>query len=99
MTLTITVLIQAKLTKNKLKNRYKIYKHLKKLLQLLGKTQFMHLTQKYYTLNYHNFKEVSEFLDHVKHSEEQISITDIVMTPNKQTLLYLTKALWNKPYY
>lgn len=51
MTPTIIAFIQAKLNKDKFSNGYKMYKHLKKLLQLLGKTQFMHLTQKYYTLN------------------------------------------------
>ena len=50
-------------------------------------------------LNYHDYKDVSEFFDHVKHREEQISATNVVMTPNKQTLLCLTIALWNKPHY
>ena len=47
----------------------------------------MRLTWEYYTLNYHNYKDVSKFLDHVKHLKQQIIAMDIVMTPDKQTLL------------
>lgn len=61
--------------------------------------QFMCLTQEYYLLNYHNYKNVSKFLDHVKFLKEQINTTEVKMTPNKQTLLYLTIVFWNKLHY
>lgn len=34
-------------------------------------------------LNYRNYKDVSEFVDHVKYLDEQISAIDIIKTPNK----------------
>lgn len=59
----------------------------------------MRLTQEYYTLNYHNYKNVFELLDHIKFLEEQINATNVKMTFDKQTLLCLTIALWNKSHY
>ena len=50
-------------------------------------------------LNYCNYKDVSKFLDHVKYLEQQISVTDIVMTSNKQSLFCLTMSLWNESHY
>lgn len=83
MTLTITAPIQVKLTKDGFNNRYKIYKCLKKFLQPLGETQFIHLTQEYYMLNYYNYKNIFEFLDYVKYLEEQISDIEVNIIPNK----------------
>lgn len=99
MTPTITAPIQAKLTKDEFNDRYKMYKCLKELLQPSSKTQFMCLTREYYTLNYRNYKDVFEFLDHIKTLEEQIDVTDVEMTPDKRTLLCLTMALWNESHY
>ena len=99
MTPTITAPIQAKLTEDEFNDGYKMYKRLKELLQPSGETQFMRLTREYYTLNYRNYKDVSEFLDHVKFLEEQIDATDVEMTPDKRTLLCLTMALWNESHY
>ena len=98
MTPMITAPIQVKLTDDEFNNRYKMYKRLKELLQLSGETQFMCLTREYYTLNYRNYKDISEFLDHVS-LEKQIEATNIEITPDKQTLLCLMMALWNKSYY
>ncbi len=99
MTPTITVPIPAKLTEDEFNDRYKMYKRLKELLQSSGETQFMRLTREYYTLNYRNYKDVSEFLNHVKSLEKQIEATDVEMTPDKQTLLCLTMAIWNESHY
>ena len=93
MTPTITAPIQAKLTDDEFNDGYRMYKRLKELLQPSGETQFMRLTREYYTLNYRNYKDVSEFLDHVKSLEEQIDATEVKMTPDKRTLLCLTMAL------
>ncbi len=59
----------------------------------------MRLTREYYTLKYRNYKDVSKFLDHVKSLEEQISATNVEMTPDKRTLLCLTMALGNESHY
>ena len=99
MTPTITAPIQAKLTEDEFNDGYKMYKRLKELLQPSGETQFMRLTREYYTLNYRDYKNVSEFLDHVKSLEEQIDATNVKMTPDKRTLLCLTVALWNESHY
>ncbi len=99
MTSTITAPIQAKLTKDKFNDGYKMCKRLKKLLQPSGKTQFMRLTWEYYPLNNRNCKDVFGFLDHVKSLEEQIDATDVELITDKRTLLCLTMALWNKSHY
>lgn len=64
-----------------------MYKRLKELLQLLGKTQFMHLASEYYMLNYRNYKDVFGFFNHVKCLKKQIIALNIEITPNKQTLI------------
>lgn len=50
--------------------------------------QFMRLTWEYYTLNYHNYKDVSKFLNHIKSLEKQIDIRKIKIIPDKQILLF-----------
>lgn len=75
MTPTIRAPIPAKLTEDEFNNGYKTYRRLKELLQPLGESQFMRLTREYHTLNYRNYKDMSEFLDHDKSLEEQIDAT------------------------
>lgn len=53
----------------------------------------MHLTQKYYILNYHNYKEIFKLFDHIKFLEKQIDIINIEITASKQILLYLIITL------
>ena len=93
MTPTITIGIQAKLTENEFNNGDKMYQQLKELLQPKGETQFMRLTQEYYILSHQNYRNISEFLDHIKLLEEQINTTKVMITPDKQTLLCLMMAL------
>ncbi len=59
----------------------------------------MRVTQGYYTLNYRNYKNVFEFLNHFKSSEEQIVATQVEMTPDKRTSFSLIIALWNVFHY
>lgn len=99
MTPTITAPIQLKLTEDEFNDGYKMYKRLKELLQPSGEIQFMRLTREYYTLNYRSYKDMYEFLDHVKSLEEQIDATNVEMTPDNRTLLCLTMALWNESRY
>ena len=91
--------MQAKLTKDEFNNRYKIYKRLKKILQPSGKTQFIFLTREYYMMNYRNYKDLADFLNHVKSLEEQIDATNIEMILDKHTLLCLTIALLKESHY
>ncbi|MCJ1467041.1 hypothetical protein MMC07_005663 [Pseudocyphellaria aurata] len=99
MTPTISGPIQAKLTDDQFNDGYKMYSRLKELLQPTGETQFMRLTREYYTLNFKDFGNISEFLDHIKLLEEQIDATKVTMTHNKRTLLCLTMALWENDHF
>lgn len=99
MTPTIIPRIQAKLTKDEFNNSYKIYQQLKGLLQPMGETQFMRLTQKYYTLPYQNYGNISEFIDYIKLLEEQINATKVMMTPYKRIFLCLMMALWEVEHF
>lgn len=65
----------------------------------MGVTQFMWLTQKYYTLSYQNFGNILEFLNYIKLFEEQINVTKVTMTPNKQILLWLMMALCDVKHF
>ncbi len=51
MTPMTTTGIQAKLTEDEFNDGYKMYWRLKELLELMGETQVMRLTQEYYTLS------------------------------------------------
>ena len=93
MTPIITTGIQAKQTEDEFNDGYKMYWRLKELLQPMGETQVMRLTQEYYTLSYQIFGNISEFFNHIKLLEEQINATKITMAPDKQALLCLTIAL------
>lgn len=99
MTPTISAGIQAKLTEDHFNDGYKMFSRLKELLQPTGETQFMRLTREYYTLDYRDFHNISEFLDHIKLLEEQIDATKVAMTDDKRTLLCLTMALWNENHF
>ena len=96
MTPMITAPIQANLIKDKFNDGYQMYKRLKELLQLSDETEFMWLTQKYYTLNYRNYKKRSDIINYVKSLREWINTTNIEMTLDKQSLFRWTMALWNK---
>lgn len=45
--------------------------------------QFMRLAQKYFTLNYHHYKDVSELIDNIKVLDEQIDAMEVKITPDK----------------
>lgn len=72
---TNTAAIQPKLTEDDFNDGYKMYKPLKEPLQPTGKTKFMRLTREYYTLSYRDFKNISEFRNHIKLLEEQMDAT------------------------
>jgi hypothetical protein len=93
MTLTITNGIKQKLRAKKFNDDYVMLNRLTALLQPTGETQFLRLTRELYTLQYSDFKDVSEFLTRVKVLEEQVATTKVEMTNDKRTLLTLTMAL------
>ena len=91
--------LSGRLTEDEFNYGYKMYKLLKELLQPMGETQFMRLTREYCTLSYRNYGNISEFLDHIKLSEEQIDATKVTMPPDKQPFLYLSMALWEVEHF
>ena len=53
----------------------------------------MRLIKKYYTLKYTDFDTMTAYLTYIKQLEERITATNIVLTPNKQTILCLAISL------
>jgi hypothetical protein len=99
MTLIITNFIKQKLRAKKFNDGYVMLNRLTALLQLIDETQFLRLTRELYTLQYSDFKDVSEFLTRVKVLKEQVAATKVEMTDDKRTLLTLTMVLWNESRY
>jgi hypothetical protein len=93
MILIITNFIKQKLRAKKFNDDYVMLNRLTALLQLIDETQFLRLTRELYTLQYSDFKDVSEFLTRVKVLKEQVAITKVEMTNDKRTLLILTMTL------
>lgn len=93
MTPTISPAVKRKLTEAEFDNGYLMISRLTSLLQPKGDAQFMRLTREYYTLSASTFKDIPEFLTHIKVLEEQIDATNVEMTGDKRTLLCLSMAL------
>jgi hypothetical protein len=93
MILIITKFIKHKLRAKKFNDDYVMLNRLTALLQFIDETQFLRLTRELYTLQYSDFKDVSEFLTRVKMLKKQVAITKIEMTNDKRTLLILTMIL------
>ena len=72
---------------------------IKKKLQSSDNVQFMKLIQKYYSLNFKNFKDMSKFLNHVKVLKKRIDVTNIEFTNDKRTLICLMMRLTQKSNY
>ena len=53
----------------------------------------MTLTKQCYTTKYNNFKTVSDNITHIKTLKERILATDVVLTPDKQSILCLSISL------
>ncbi len=58
-----------------------------------GDGEFMRLTKELYTLKYTDFVSMTEYLTIVKTLQERIAATDVVLTPDKQTILALSMTL------
>ncbi len=61
--------------------------------QPTGDGEFMRLTKELYTLKYTDFVSMTEYLTIVKTLQERIAATDVVLTPDKQTILALSMTL------
>ena len=99
MTSTISPSIKKKLNDIHFNNSYFMLQRIKEKLQSSDDAQFMKLTQKYYSLDYDNFKNMSKFLDHVKLLEERIDATTIELTRDKRTLICLMMTLTKRIEY
>lgn len=99
MIFTISSSIKKKLNNNHFNNNYVMLQRIKEKLQLNDDAQFMRLTQKYYSLDYSDFKGMSKFLDHVKILEERIDATNIELTKNKRTLICIMMTLVKQSNY
>ncbi len=53
----------------------------------------MRPAKEYYTLEYNNFKTTSDNITHIRTLEERIFATDVVLTPDKETILFLSMSL------
>lgn len=93
MTPTINPTVKRKLTEAEFNNGYLMISRLTSLLAPKGDAQFMRLTREYYTLSANSFKDIPEFLTHIKVLEEQIDATKVKMIGDKSTLLCLSMAL------
>lgn len=67
--------------------------HVTKLYRPQEDGEFMRLTKEYYTLKYVSFESVIAYLTYIKSLEERILATNVILTPNKQTILYLSMSL------
>jgi len=93
LTPTLSPSIKRKLSEREFNDGYLMLSRLQVLLQPTGDTQFMRLTKEYYTLDFSNFKDMSDFLTHIKVLEERIDATNVTLDSNKRTLLCLMMAL------
>ena len=70
-----------------------MYQRLEKLLEP------MQLTREYYTLAYHNFVNIMEFLDYIKLLKEQIDAIKVTIFEDKQIFFCLSIALLDVAYF
>ena len=67
--------------------------HVTELYRPQGDGEFIRLTKEYYTLEYVKFEIVTEYLTHIKSLKERIQAINVILTPDKQTILYLSILL------
>ena len=93
MTPTISVYVKPRLNAEDFNCGFKMMTHVTELYRPQGDGEFMRLTKKYYILEYVKFKSVSEYLTYIKFLEERIQATNVILTPDKQTILCLSMSL------
>ena len=93
MTPTISVHVKPRLDTGDFNCGFKMMTHVTELYRPQGDGEFMRLTKEYYTLEYVSFESVTAYLTHIKSLEERILATNVVLTPDKQTILCLSMSL------
>ena len=68
-------------------NDYLMLKKLYQLLQFVENAQFMRFTKEFYSLKMNNFKNMSEFLIHIKILMKKINVTKMSFIQNKQLII------------
>ena len=93
MTPTISPAVKQKLGEAEFNDGYVMLTKITALYQSKGEAEFMRLTKEYYTIDYHKFGSMSEYLTHIKLLEERIRSTKVTLDDDKQTLICLTLSL------
>ena len=93
MTPTISPGVKKRLTAEAFNYGFKMMTQISTRFQPTGDDEFMRLTKSYYTIKYDNFKTISDYITHIKTLEERILATNVILTPDKQTILYFAMSL------
>ena len=93
MTPTISGPVKKRISAHEFNCGYLMLARVTALNRPTGDGEFMRLTKEYYTLRYTNFDTMTDYLTHIKLLEERIAATDVVLTPDKQTILCLAMSL------
>lgn len=93
MTPTISDPIKQRLTRDEFNSGFMMLSRLTTLYQPTGDGEFMRLTKEYYTLKFRDFGSISDYLTRIKTLEERILATNVVLTPDKQTIICLSMSL------
>ena len=87
MTSRISLKIKQMLETFHYDNDYLMLKKLYQQLQFVEDAQFMRFTKKFYSLKMNNFKNMSEFLIHIKILMKKINVTKMSFIQNKQLII------------
>ena len=71
---------------------------LQQLFQSLEDAEFIRLTRKFYSTKTSNFENMSEFLTKIKMLDEQITDTEVEITPNKRIIINIMMRLNHERY-
>ena len=93
ITPTVSSLVKQRLTQDDFNCGLKIITYITDLYRPTGDGEFIRLTKEYYTLKYHKFETITNYITHIKSLKERILATNVILTPNKQTILYFTMSL------
>ena len=93
MTSRISLKIKQMLEASHFDNDYLMLEKLYELLQLVEDAQFMRLSKKFYSLKMMNFKNMSEFLTHIKILMKKINVTKMSFTQDKQLIICMMMTM------
>ena len=93
MTPTISGLVKQRLTQDDFNCGLKMMTYITDLYRPTGDGEFIRLTKEYYTLKYHKFETVTDYITLIKSLEEHVHATNVILTPDKQTILWFAMSL------